>query len=42
MSTAIDGDADVTRELSTNGLAIVVGRTVFDGGENEIELRYPR
>lgn len=42
MSRAVDGDADLTRQLWTNGLAIVLGRTIFDGGENEIELRCPR
>jgi len=45
LRAAVDGDADdadVTRGLWTNGLAIVVRRTIFDGGENPIELRCPR
>jgi hypothetical protein len=42
MSAAVDSDADGTRQLRTNGVAIVVGRTIVDGGENEIELRCRR
>jgi hypothetical protein len=42
LDTAVEGGVDVTRGLWTNGLAIVVGRTVFDGGANGVELRCPR
>lgn len=42
VEVAVEGEADATRELWTNGLAVVVGRTVFDGGQNAIELLCPR
>jgi predicted RNA-binding Zn-ribbon protein involved in translation (DUF1610 family) len=42
LDAAVEGATDTTRCLWTNGLAIVVGRTIFDGGQNGIELRCPR
>jgi hypothetical protein len=37
--TTVDGDGAGTRGLWTNGLSIVVGRTIFDGGCNGLELQ---
>jgi hypothetical protein len=41
LETAVDGDTATTRQLWTNGLSIVVGRTIFDSGSNGVELQCP-
>ena len=41
LEAVVEGDTATTRRLWTNGLAIVIGRTIFDNGSNDIELQCP-